>query len=235
MKKKILIVNEDEEIAVALQKSLESPCTEVTFTLSMQDALQHFIKSDYCLVILDATISMQDDYRLLRIMRKVKSSPILVLSSHIDCSKRLETLQAGAHAYMGTPYTLEECLAQAQALIQLYMANHPDTSNCYTLAFGKDLVIDPSSRQVFLKGKELELTRKEFDLFLCLASNPGQVFTSEQLYNSVWDEYAAFNVDDVVKTHIKAIRQKLSSAEKEYIKNVWGVGYRFHDEPENKK
>ena len=64
----------------------------------------------------------------------------------------------------------------------------------------------------------------------CLASSPGKVFTREQLYDCVWNEYAAYNVDDVVKAHIKALRQKLSKSEMEYIKNVWGVGYRFHFE-----
>lgn len=235
VKKKILIVNKDEEMGVRLQQYLESPCTETTFALSVQEALSLFMKTEYCLVILDSAISMEEDYRLLKVMRKAKLSPILVLSSQSEHAKRAEVLQAGAHAYMGKPYTLEECLLQAQSLIQLYMASHPSADVCYTLAFGQDLMIDPVSRQVFLKGKEVKLTRKEFDLLLCLASNPGQVFTREQLYDSVWDELSAYNVDDVVKTHIKTVRQKLSDSDREYIKNVWGVGYRFHDEPKDKE
>ena len=216
-----------------IQQSLENPKTEVISALSMQDALQAFTQGEYCLVVLDAAISMEDDFRLLKLMRKSKSSPILVLSSHSEHTQRLEFLQAGAHAYMGKPFALEECLIQAQSLIQLYMEAHPAANICYTLAFGQDLTIDPISRQVFLKGKEVKFTRKEFDLLLCLASNPGQVFTREQLYDSVWDEFAAYNVDDVVKTHIKTVRQKLSATEREYIKNVWGVGYRFHDEADD--
>lgn len=233
IKKKILIVNEDKEMVALIQQSLINSNTEVIAALSMREALQVFMQSDYCLVILDSAISMEDDYRLLKLMRKAKSSPLLVLSSHGEHTKRLEFLQAGAHAYMGKPFTLEECLIQAQSLMQLYMESHPSANICYTLAFGQDLTIDPVSRQVFLKGKEVKLTRKEFDLLLCLASNPGQVFTREQLYDSVWDEFAAYNVDDVVKTHIKTLRQKLSVAEREYIKNVWGVGYRFHDEADD--
>lgn len=229
MKKKILVVNEDKEMAALIQRSLANPNTEVISKFSMHDALQAFMTDEYCLVILDSAISMEDDYRLLKLMRKAKSSPILVLSSHSEHIKRMDFLQAGAHAYMGKPFSLEECLIQAQALMQLYMASHPTANICYTLAFGQDLTIDPVSRQVFLKGKEVKFTRKEFDLLFCLASNPGQIFTREQLYDSVWDEIAAYNVDDVVKTHIKTVRQKLSSIDREYIKNVWGVGYRFHD------
>ena len=84
-----------------------------------------------------------------------------------------------------------------------------------------------------LNGRDLQFTRKEFDLLFCLASNPGQVFSREQLYEQVWDEHAAYNVDDVVKSQIRLLRQKLSVTGKEYIKNVWGVGYRFHNEPDD--
>ena len=73
----------------------------------------------------------------------------------------------------------------------------------------------------------MELTRKEFDLLFCLARHPGQVLSREQLYNLVWTEDNAINVDDVIKTHIKTLRKKLSQADTEYIQNVWGVGYRF--------
>lgn len=89
------------------------------------------------------------------------------------------------------------------------------------------MIIDPLTRQVQLNGKALPFTRKEFDLLYCLASNPGQVFSREQLYDQVWDEHATYNVDEVVKAQIKLLRQKLSMTGKDYIQNVWGVGYRF--------
>ena len=116
--------------------------------------------------------------------------------------------------------------------MELYCDLKPQQEICYTLAFGKDLVIDPVTRKVFLKWKDLRLTKKEFDLLFCLASNPGQVFSREQLYDHVWDEYSAHNVDEVVKAQIKLLRQKLSDTGRDYIKNVWGVGYRFHNEPD---
>ena len=114
--------------------------------------------------------------------------------------------------------------------MQLYSEVVPEGDLCYTLAFGNDLVIDPLTRQVFVHGNELKMTRKEFDLLFRLASNPGKVFTREQLYDHIWDEQSAYNVDDVVKHHIKTLRKKLTTSNAEYIKNVWGIGYRFeHD------
>jgi len=121
-------------------------------------------------------------------------------------------------------------LAQAHTLMQLYMEMHPENDDiCYTLAFGKDLIIEPDTRQVMLNGKQLKMTRKEFDLLLLLASNAGRVFSCDQLYDQVWDDQAAFNVEEVVKYHIKSLRKKLMASDTEYIHNVWGIGYRFQE------
>lgn len=90
----------------------------------------------------------------------------------------------------------------------------------------------PTDSSSFSKGKRIEIDKKEFDLLFCLASNPGQVFSREQLYNYVWEE-AIYNVDDVVKAHIKGLRKKLSDVKTTYIKNVWGIGYYFHDNEKN--
>ena len=227
MEKKILIINENVEEATNIRNHLIDGDAEVICAYTIQDALKEFLIHDFVLVVLDAYLSATDDHNLLKAMRNAKKMPILILSSDTNHTERIHLFQAGANAYMGKPYTLEECMAQAHSLMRLYVEAAPQGKLCYTLAFGNDLLIDPETRQAFLKGKELKITRKEFDLLFWLASNPGKVFTREQLYDHVWDEQSAYNVDDVVKAHIKALRQKLSDANREYIKNVWGVGYRF--------
>lgn len=231
MKKAILIINANLDTTQTIKHNLTSPNTEILCVSSMAEALQTFIKTEFCLIILDAGISAEDDHKLLKAMRKARTTPILILSSQSCHVERLKVFQAGAHAYIGEPYSLEECLAQAQSLMELYCDLKPQQEICYTLAFGKDLIIDPAARKVFLKGNDLRLTKKEFDLLFCLASNPGQVFSREQLYDHVWEEYSAHNVDEVVKAQIKLLRQKLSDTGRDYIKNVWGVGYRFQNEP----
>lgn len=233
MKKHIMIINSNQTEAQRIAINLSSSNTEIVCAFSVLDALSSFSKAEFCLIILDAAISAEDDHRLLTAIRKSKTTPILILSSQSCHVERLRVLQAGAHAYIGHPYSMEECLAQAQALMQLYCELKPQQEVCYTLAIGKDLVVDPLTRQALLNGKDLRLTRKEFDLLFCLASNPGQVFSREQLYNHVWDEHSAYNVDEVVKAQIKTLRQKLSMTGNEYIKNVWGIGYRLHTEPDD--
>ena len=232
MKKNVLIINHDSNEAENIKLGLSESVSDVICVTTMQDALKYFIKTNFSLVILDAHMSEADDHKFLKAMRNAKSTPILVLSSKTDHSHRIHALQAGAHAYMGKPYTYEECMAQAHSLMQLYSDVAPEGNLCYTLAFGNDLIIDPLTRQVFVHGKELKFTRKEFDLLFRLASNPGKVFTREQLYDHIWDDQAAYNVDDVVKHHIKTLRKKLTASNAEYIKNVWGVGYRFEHDAE---
>lgn len=219
--------------AQAIKENLSSPDTKIICVSSMDEGLYLIQQIEFCLIIIDVEISAEKDYQLLTTIRKSRTTPILVLSSKNCRIERMRVFQAGAHAYIGEPYTLEECIVQAQSLMRLYCELKNPSEICYTLAFGKELVINPFSRQVIFNGKNLYLTRKEFDLLFCLASNPGQVFSREQLYSHVWDEYAAYNVDEGVKAQIKSLRQKLSITGNEYIKNVWGVGYRFHVEPDD--
>ena len=232
MKNRILIINSNESEANDIQERLHRAGSEAYIASDMQTALMLFVKHTFCLIILDACMSEADDHKLLKSMRSAKSTPIMVLSSKTDHSHRIHALQAGAHAYMGQPYTQEECMAQAHSLMQMYSEVAPEGNLCYTLAFGNDLIIDPSTRQVFIHDKELKMTRKEFDLLFRLASNPGKVFTREQLYDHIWDDQSVYNVDDVVKHHIKTLRKKLTASNAEYIKNVWGVGYRFEHDAE---
>ena len=228
MSPNILIVNQNIDEAKQIKTRLASSNTNAVCAFTIDEALDAFSKMEFCLVILDSAISASDDHNILKAMRSAKTMPILVLSSHADHTERIHAFQAGAHAYMGKPYTEEECLAQAHTLMQLYIDMNPQRDGlCYTLAFGKDLVIEPDTRRVVLQGRELKLTRKEYDLLFWLASNPGKVYSCGQLYDHVWDEFAIGNVDDVVKYHIKSLRKKLTLSSAEYIKNVWGVGYKF--------
>lgn len=117
MKKNIMIINADREAAQIVKDNLARPSTNVLCVSSMHEALLSFMDKEFCLVILDACISAEDDHKLLKAMRKARTTPILILSSQSCHVERLKVLQAGAHAYIGHPYSLEECLAQAQALM----------------------------------------------------------------------------------------------------------------------
>lgn len=226
IKKKVLIIDDDFNVCKEIKYALQNETTDVFYALSVQEKLEHLTKYHFCLVIMDILLSEIDGLKLLKLIHQIKPLPILVLSSKPGNEERIAALKSGAHGYVEKPYELEECLAHAQSLMELYVQLHTSENRCYTLAFGMDLIIDPALHQATLKGETLNLTRKEFDLLFCLAEHAGQVLSREQLYSNVWNE-DAHNVDDLIKIHIKAIRRKLSSSGKDYIKNVWGIGYRF--------
>lgn len=233
MKKKVLIIDDNLDTCKEIKYALQSETTEVYYALSAKNGFEQFANHQFCLVIMDIQLSTTDGVTLLKRFRDLKPMPILILSSKNNSEDKVEALQAGANAWISKPYKLEECLANAQSLMRLYGDLHTTESRHYTLAFGMDLVIDPVRYQATLKGEPLNLTRKEFDLLFCLANHAGQVLSREQLYSNVWNE-DAYNVDELIKAHIKAIRRKLSQVGKDYIKTVWGIGYRFDPEYEKK-
>lgn len=212
---------------------MQNATTDVYYALSAHDGIEQLTKHQFCLVIMDIVLSETDGMDLLKLICQIKPVPILVLSSKPGSGDRLAALKAGAHGYLEKPYQLEECLAHAQSLMGLYSKLHISDSRCYTLAFGMDLIIDPSRYQATLKGEPINLTKKEFDLLFCLARHAGQVLTREQLYAFVWDQDVSYDIEESVRSHIKALRKKLAPAGKGLVKTVWGVGYRFSPEEEN--
>lgn len=230
MKKKVLIIDDDLSVCREIKYALQNVTTDVYYACSVWDGIRRFMELEYCLVIMDIVLAEADGAALIKAMRRTKITPILILSSKQEQGSRLSAYQAGAHAYLEKPYELEECLAQAESLMDLYVSLKSPVERCYTLVFGMDLMIDPERRTVTLKGQTLNLTRKEFELLFCLANHAGQVLSREQLYSQVWNNENTYNIDETVKSHIKTLRKKLTPADQEYIKNVWGIGYRFVDD-----
>lgn len=175
--KSILVISKDEEEKNGIFSRLSSSTTAVYVASTVQEATPYLTDQRLCLVILNAEISQQDNHVLLRSIKKLKTTPILILSSQPGHTQRLENTSGWLHTHIwGLPYTMEECMAQAQSLMQIYVDSHPQKHTYFTLAFGDDLIIDPSTRQVFIKDKEIKFTRKEFDLLFWLAQQSGTGF-----------------------------------------------------------
>lgn len=171
----ILLLDRNIDEAERISSYFEARSYAVIWPKTIADLLYHVVHRDFCLAILDVALSAEDDHRFLDALRKVKGVPILVLGSDTaDAEERLNSLRAGAHAYLCRPYSMEECFAQAQALIQAYsphmQTRKEENSSCKMTVAGR-LRISPESRQAFLGEKEIMLTRKEFDLLLLFAEN----------------------------------------------------------------
>ena len=175
---------------------------------------------------MDMSASGAEGLQFLKVMQTMRPVPVLVLSSNKEHTDRLGVFEAGISAYLGEPYSLEECVVQIESLLRLYEDLTFKRIKPGTLIHGENLIINPVKRTVLLKDKPVKLTRKGFDLLYLMASHPGQVFTREQLYRQIWNTDYPVSVDDSVKTHIKTLQKKLSGID--CIQNVWGVGYCFN-------
>lgn len=223
----LFLRNNDLNICREIKDALQDETTDVQYTLPTEKILHEYMRQPFCIVIMDVYLAGINGIALLETMRQAKPVPILVLSPVRSTADRVKLLQAGATTVLKKPCDIEECLANVQSLMNVYLHSSSAEQNCYTLAFEMDLMIDPICRRVALKGEELELTRREFDLLYYLASRSGQVLSREQIYNAVWRNEADYNVDESVKSCIKTLRKKLVSPKWDYIQNVRGVGYRF--------
>lgn len=231
---RILVIDDDIEVCKQIKYNLQSNMTQVYYAQSVREALQHFHQYNYALVIMDINLSETDGLELLETLRRSKTVPIMVISSKCATTDKVQAFNAGADDYLSKPYDMDECFVRAKSLMRRYIELGGADSRCYTLAFGADLIIEPQYRRVTLRGERLELTRKEFDMLIYLATNAGLVLTREQIYEHVWGSDSFHNIDDTVRFHLYTLRKKMeSSGQKDYIKNIWGVGYQFSSDDEN--
>lgn len=218
---------DDPKISQSLQARLENQASEVDCTALLSEALECAIKNHYCLIIIDLQMSHIDNAELVRILRITKHTPILALTDALETHEKIALFHAGVSAFLEKPLDVELCIAQANALIKLYLKSDKELGKSIPIIFGSSLVIAPRYRKVLLQGTPIELTRIEFDLLYFMARHPGQVFSRKELYDYVWDDYYELGGDETVKSHIKALRKKLAGLGRDIIETVWAVGYRF--------
>jgi len=211
----------------SIKERMENDSTDVCCTNSPSKALDSFMKQEHCLVIMDFQLPEMKGLDVLHIMREAKHTPILVITPHINSEEKVALFQAGANAYIEKPVDITVCVAQAARLIELYESSNDRAKECYPLTFGTELIINPLYRQVIADGMALELTRTEFDLLFCLAQHPGQVWSRNQLYRSVWVDSLGAEGENTVRTHIGNLRKKFADVGKDYVQTARGIGYKF--------
>lgn len=234
MRKNILIINDDISSCQEIEQMFQDDKTKIMTAHSLDEGLRLLLQHQFFLIVLDISLSRENSLAFLSKIQDKRPIPILILSGVADKKQKYTSLQIISRKDFNKPYSLNKRLDYAESLMQSYIDNCSVHQRCYTMIFGGNLVINPMNRQVLLEGEILNLTRKEFDLLFCLASHAGQVLSRQQLYQMVWNENSAYNVDETVKAHIKTLRKKLTPAGAKYIKNVWGIGYRFSAD-ENKE
>jgi len=225
MSPKILIVEDEEQIASFLRRGLSYEGYEVETAADGTSALAKARDARPDLVVLDLMLPGMDGLEVCRRLRLAHSSlPILILTARDSVSDRVQGLDAGSDDYMVKPFALAELLARVRALLRRAGPGEPEV-----LQFA-DLRLDTGTRQVYRSETQIELTSKEFDLLELFLRHPKQVLTRETIYDRVWG-YDFGGESNIIEVYIRYLRQKLESdGRSRLLFTVRGVGYVLREE-----
>lgn len=223
---RILIVEDDEDINKLLKKHLENAGYQVSCAYSGTEARLLLSMESCDLILLDLMIPGISGEELIQLIRKKDNTPILVISAKSTLEDKVKVLKNGADDYMTKPFEREEVIARVEAILRR-SKGALSASESGVLEF-KNLSLNETSREVFVKDKPINLTGSEFDILLFLLKHPEKVFTKEQLYQEIWQNNY-YGEDNTINVHISNIRKKIKDYDEEesYIKTVWGIGFKM--------
>ncbi len=236
IKQKILIVDDDLNIAELISLYLTKECFETLIVEDGEAAIEKFNSFLPDLILLDLMLPGIDGYEVCREIRKLSTVPIIMLSAKGEIFDKVLGLELGADDYIIKPFDSKELVARVKAVLRRYKSTAPangDTSATPANIAPQseyveypDLLINLTNYSVTYKGKNIDMPPKELELLYFLASSPNQVFTREQLLDRLWG-YEYVGDTRTVDVHIKRIREKISDNDAWALSTVWGIGYKF--------
>lgn len=230
---RILVVDDEARIRRLLRMYLEREDYQVEEAENGEFALELAKETDYDLILLDLMMPGMDGIEVLQELRKIKATPVAILTAKGEESERVQGFEEGTDDYIVKPFSPREVILRVKALLRRASTTaylHTDTQTKNILAFDQ-ITIDHDAHRVTVDDEEVLLTPKEYELLHYLASTPDKVFSREQLLKDVW-EYEFFGDLRTVDTHVKRLREKLnniSTEAGEMITTVWGIGYKFEN------
>ncbi|HIS25847.1 MAG TPA: response regulator transcription factor [Candidatus Pullilachnospira intestinigallinarum] len=227
MAKKVLVVDDEKLIVKGIRFSLEQDGMEVDCAYDGEEALECIHNKDYDIVLLDLMLPKLSGMEVCQQVREFSDVPIIMLTAKGEDMDKILGLEYGADDYITKPFNILEVKARIKAIIRRTSRPAAQEEKAKVVEVG-DLKLDCESRRVFIAGKEINLTAKEFDVLELLVFNPNKVYSRENLLNMVWGyEYPG----DVrtVDVHIRRLREKIEAnpSEPKYVHTKWGVGYYF--------
>ena len=225
MAKKVLVVDDEKLIVKGIRFSLEQDGMEVTCAYDGEEALRLAQENKFDMILLDIMLPKMDGFEVCQAIREFSNMPIVMLTAKGDDMDKILGLEYGADDYITKQFNILEVKARIKAIMRRTAASEPKEENSKVIESG-DLKLDCESRRLFVQGREINLTAKEFDLLELLVMNPNKVYSRENLLNLVWGyEYPG----DVrtVDVHVRRLREKIepNPSEPKYVHTKWGVGY----------
>lgn len=230
-KQKILIVDDDENIAELISLYLAKECFDTKIVGDGESALEMIKTYQPNIMLLDIMLPGIDGYEVLREVRKSSNLPIIMLSAKGEVFDKVLGLELGADDYIMKPFDSKEMVARVKAVLRRFQptiqaANTPKDTLPVEQVTYPDLTINLTDYSVHYKGGVVEMPPKELELFYFLASHPNQVFTREQLLDHIWS-YDYIGDTRTVDVHIKRLREKFKDHPAWKLTTVWGIGYKF--------
>ena len=226
-KQKILIVDDDENIAELISLYLTKECFETMIVGDGETALKTVSTFQPNLILLDLMLPGIDGYQVCREVRASSAIPIIMLSAKGEIFDKVLGLELGADDYMEKPFDSKELVARVKAVLRRYKAGNtqPEESGDDEVHY-PDLLINRANYSVTYMGNRIDMPPKELELLYFLASSPNHVFSREQLLDRIWG-YEYLGDTRTVDVHIKRIREKIKDHTEWKIATIWGVGYKF--------
>lgn len=226
MDRKILVVDDEADIREILQFNLENAGYTVDCARSAEEALE-VLKPDHSLILLDVMMGGMSGFQLAEVLRKEKSNqiPIIFLTAKSSQNDLLTGFSAGGDDYIPKPFSIQEVIARVRAVMRRFAPVEEVKSGM--LEYG-EIKIDIESKMVYIEGETVMFSKKEFEVFSLLASNPGKIYSRENLITELWKD-APYVLDRTVDVHIARIRSKLGKY-KNYLTNRSGYGYVFNNQ-----
>ena len=227
MMKKILIIEDDINIAELQRDYLEIEGFLVEIALTGEDGLNKALNDQVDLILLDLMLPEVDGFQICKTVRIEKDIPIIMVSAKKEDIDKIRGLGLGADDYIVKPFSPSELVARVKAHISRYERLISKEPQKETISI-RGLRMDKESRRVYVNKREVIFTTKEFDILLFLAMNPDHVFSKEQLFERIWG-IDSFGDISTVTVHIRKIREKIEvdPSRPQYIETIWGAGYRF--------
>lgn len=228
-KVKILVVDDDREIAHAIQKLLMKEGLDVYVAYDGMEALDKLMSGNIQLILLDIMMPKLDGLSATMKIRQERNIPIIILSAKSEDSDKILGLSMGADDYITKPFNPPELVARVKSQLRRYMQLGDVSANKKGAQITTGgITLDTEAKQLFCDGKPTRLTATEYKIVELLMQNLGRVFSAEEIYERVWNE-EAFAVENTVMVHIRRIREKIEINPKEpnYLKVVWGIGYKI--------
>lgn len=225
-KQKILIVDDDNNIAQLIALYLTKECFETKIVNDGEQALHEFNLFQPNLILLDLMLPGIDGYQVCREIRHVSDVPVIMLSAKGETFDKVLGLELGADDYIIKPFDSKELVARVRAVLRRFHVKQPaPPSNEKSVSY-PDLTINLTNYSVTYMGKQVDMPPKELELLYFLASSPNQVFTREQLLDHIWG-YEYIGDTRTVDVHIKRLREKIKDHPRWSLSTVWGIGYKF--------